>query len=113
MRNGARRVVCGHAINEPDGIFVVEDAIADPRFFDNPLVVGPPHVRFFAGAPIRTPEGFALGSISVIDHVTRTLSAEQISTLQMAAQSIVALLAPAHARRATRMYGAPATPLGA
>lgn len=83
---------CAHAINQPEDIFIVEDARADVRFQDNPLVVGEPHVRFYAGVPLKSHEGFALGSLCVIDHIPRSLSATQIAALETAAHVIVTLL---------------------
>jgi anti-sigma regulatory factor (Ser/Thr protein kinase) len=67
---------CGHAI-EQDGLFLVEDAAADERFRENPLVVGEPHIRFYAGMPLMSREGMALGTICVIDREPRTLSESQ------------------------------------
>jgi diguanylate cyclase (GGDEF)-like protein len=64
---------CGHAIMTDD-LFVIENALADPRFADNPLVVGDPHVIFYAGRPLKNAEGFAVGTLCVIDHTPRTLS---------------------------------------
>ena len=82
---------CAHAIHCP-GIFVVPDAQADARFADNPLVTGETEVRFYAGAPLLTGEGHALGTLCVIDHTPRTLTAAQESALQALSRQVIARL---------------------
>lgn len=71
---------CGHAILGDD-IFVIQDACADPRFADNPLVVGDPGIRFYAGTPLRGREGMNLGTLCVIDRKPRDLSPLQRTAL--------------------------------
>ncbi len=72
---------CGHAILEPD-TFQVPDAHQDPRFADNPLVTGAPHIRFYVGAQLRTPAGDALGSLCLIDTRPRQLDGQQLQQLR-------------------------------
>jgi PAS domain S-box-containing protein len=78
-----------HAILEPD-LMEVRDAQADPRFADNPHVIGRPHVRFYAGTPLRTADGHVLGTLCVIDHVPRSLTGEQRSALRDLGQQAMA-----------------------
>lgn len=61
---------CGHAIHADD-IFLINDAQQDPRFADNPLVTGEPHVRFYAGCPLRTADGHKIGTLCILDSVPR------------------------------------------
>jgi GAF domain-containing protein len=71
---------CSHAI-EQSGLFIVPDAREDARFRDNPFVTGGPLFRFYAGAPLLTRDGDALGTLCVIDRVPRTLTANQREAL--------------------------------
>ena len=73
---------CAHALHVAE-IMVVPDAALDARFADNPLVTGPPHIRFYAGAVLRTSEGEALGTVCVLDPVPRPqgLTAQQSELL--------------------------------
>ncbi len=72
---------CGHAINE-ERPFIVEDALEDPRFADNPLVVGEPHIRFYAGYPVHGPGGQRIGTLCLIDRLPRSFSATDIEMLR-------------------------------
>lgn len=73
---------CAHAI-AADGVLVVPDALADERFCTNPLVTSEPHIRFYAGAPLRSPDGHNFGTLCVIDQQPRQPSDEQIHQLQL------------------------------
>ncbi len=72
---------CGHAILN-DGLFVVKDASQDVRFSDNPLVVGEPHIRFYASHPLKSLKGHAIGTLCIIDHAPRDFSEEDAQALK-------------------------------
>jgi diguanylate cyclase (GGDEF)-like protein/PAS domain S-box-containing protein len=75
---------CAHTILQED-VLVVPDATLDPRFADNSLVTDDPHIRFYAGAPMLTSDGYTLGSLCVIDQKARDLTADQKLALQLLA----------------------------
>jgi hypothetical protein len=83
---------CTHTIQNPSQVFVVPDSRIDARFADNPLVTGDPHVIFYAGAPLVDSNGFALGSLCVIDHSPNALSETQIFALKILADNVVTLM---------------------
>lgn len=72
---------CDHAIRERDPL-IVPDAALDPRFAANPLVAGPPHVRFYAGVPLYSIDRLPLGTLCVLDTAPRTLSADEVDMLR-------------------------------
>ncbi|MFW5680562.1 MAG: diguanylate cyclase [Pseudomonadota bacterium] len=79
---------CATAI-EGDGLYVVEDAANDPRARDNPLVTGGLQARFYAAVPLRTPDGFRIGALCVVDHKPRTLTADEGAMLETLAGLVV------------------------
>ncbi|GBU19410.1 MULTISPECIES: GAF domain-containing protein [Methylobacterium] len=87
--------VCAHALTHPDRVLVIPDLTADPRTAGNPLVTGEPFIRFYAGAPLVSPEGHVLGSLCVIDHRPRPdgLSETQTEDLVLLARQVMAQLA--------------------
>ncbi|MBS7458654.1 sensor domain-containing diguanylate cyclase [Coralloluteibacterium stylophorae] len=93
---------CGHAILHPDELLIVPDTHTDPRFRDNPMVTGAPHVRFYAGAPVSVDEGQALGTLCVFDTEPKLLSAFQTDALAALARQVGILL---RLRRTARELG--------
>ena len=83
--------ICAHAILQPD-LLIVPDTTLDPRFADNPLVTGDPHLRFYAGALLKTPEGLPLGTVCVLDYEPRKLDETQKSFLRLMANQVMKLL---------------------
>ena len=79
---------CGHAI-QGDGVFEVRNARLDPRFRDNPLVAGPPRIRFYAGAPLKAPNGHRLGALCIIDRIPRELNDDEKAMLLNLADMVV------------------------
>ncbi len=80
---------CAHTIADSEDVLVVEDARQDQRFADNPLVTGDAQVVFYAGVPLINEDGFALGSLCVIDTEKRSLTAEQTNALKILARQVV------------------------
>lgn len=82
---------CAHAILQPD-VFIIPDTLRDERFADNPLVVGPPKIRFYAGAPLIAQNGSSLGTLCVIDRVPRQLTTHQVNALTVLRTHVMKLL---------------------
>ncbi|HTN93015.1 MAG TPA: EAL domain-containing protein [Gallionella sp.] len=83
---------CPYAILDPDKMLIVQDAQKDPRFAESPRVTGGPKIRFYAGAPLVTHDGLALGTLCVIDRVPRDLTAEQKTSLHALSRIVITQL---------------------
>ena len=98
------RSFCSHAIMQND-LFIVPDAAQDPRFARNPMVTSDPKIRFYAGAPLVTPDGHALGTLCIIDKVPRELRSHQKQALRILAHHVVSQLElRRHARELTQAH---------
>jgi PAS domain S-box-containing protein len=94
---------CAHAILQPTELLVVEDATQDSRFSDNPNVQGDAHIRFYAGAPLVSRQGYAFGTLCVVDTVPRQLSSTQLNQLQALARQVIQLLELREANQALQL----------
>lgn len=82
---------CAHAINEPEKIMLVPDSRQDERFYDNPFVTDEPKVVFYAGVPLVTNKGYALGTLCVIDMEPHVLDENQLTALRALSNNVVRL----------------------
>ena len=83
---------CAHAILDAMSVMIVPDATRDMRFADNPLVTSNPNIRFYAGAPLLTPQGLPVGTLCVIDRKPREPSPEQLGALRIIGRQVSYLL---------------------
>lgn len=83
---------CAHAILDPSQTLVVPDTRIDPRFADNPYVLNPPDIRFYAGAPLVNPDGVTLGTLCVLDVAPRTMTSDQRYVMGRLAETVVTTL---------------------
>jgi PAS domain S-box-containing protein len=94
---------CAHAILQQEPL-IVPDALLDERFHDNPLVTGDPHIRFYAGVPLKTPGGRHLGTLCVIDREPRKLTPTQLGAIETLAESVMAHLDLRLSHKEIRQY---------
>ncbi len=79
---------CDHTIRQ-DELFEIPDSLSDERFIDNPFVTGEPHIRFYAGMPLRSPDGYNVGTLCVVDKSPRELNSAQKEALRTIAKQVV------------------------
>ena len=94
---------CGHAVAN-DAFLNVPDAIQDPRFADNPLVVNEPNIRFYAGVPLRTSDNFNLGTLCVIDSQPHDLTPQQIKQLEALGRLVISQLELRRNNEASKLF---------
>ncbi|KEO75736.1 GAF domain-containing protein [Anditalea andensis] len=83
---------CKYALTNPNDLLVVNDPLTDKRFNNNPLVLGNPYIRFYAGAPLVSSEGHVLGTLCVIDNQPRNISDSQLNALKLLAKKVMNIL---------------------
>jgi class 3 adenylate cyclase len=81
---------CSHAILQPQDMLVIPNALEDDRFADNPFVTGETNLRFYAGTPLVTPDGFPVGTLCTMDQMPRYLTPEQLQALQRLGRQVIA-----------------------
>jgi PAS domain S-box-containing protein len=94
---------CAHAINE-EGVFEVGNAALDERFMENPLVAGAPNIRFYAGAPLISKDGYRVGTLCVINSVPYSINESQKNSLLILARSVISMLELRKQKREAELF---------
>ncbi len=81
---------CTHALQQPDELLIVPNALEDERFATNPLVTSAPNIRFYAGVPLVTRQGYAIGTLCAIDYIPRQLTPQQTEALRTLSRQMMA-----------------------